>query len=389
MPKSTESDDSTLSINLDKFTKGKNNVAKETSLPEGSLRDAINVDVDNVGNTRRREGYTLLYSGLSIDSLYKRYFREANKLKYLNTDNTATIIADVTSLISYMEVNNLIYCTDGNTNLILKDTTAYSLGIPTPKIIGQEPESGDIQTTYTYRNTLTREESGAARGMVNSSSFPKQGYDLIQWNTTGNDGRFYDSSGRILETQFMDILPAGQIIEYYKGRVYVAKGSTLWYSEPHRYGLTKLATNFFNFPSHITICIAVDSGIYVVADKTYFINFSKTEEARIKEVSQDTGVEGTGLLVPGNSLGFDFEEEIAYWISSKGAILGLPDGRLHDLTKKVLAISNNSSEIGSSLYREYNSIKQIISSMPVGGEISKLGSSDSATLTVIRNGIEI
>lgn len=377
-------------VDLGKFTKGKNNVAKETSLPEGSLREAINVDIDDVGNARRREGYELLYSGSDIDSLYKNYFREGSSLKYLNDDNTASIVTSVAKYkISYTKINELIYCTDGTDNFILDGLTAYPLGAPTPKLMGQEPESGDIQTTYTYRNQLTGEESGAARGLVNAVSSEKVGYDLIQWNTTGNDGRFYDASGRILETQFMDILPAGQIIEYYKGKMYIADGSTLWFSQPYRFGVNKTSADFFSFPSHITICVAVDSGIYVVADQTYFITFSKTEEASLREVSQDVAVEGTGLLISGSDLGFEFESEVAYWFGPKGATIGLPDGQVHNITDDVLVINDNSSNIGASLYKEYNGIKQIISSMPIGGEVSALQSQDSATLTVIRNGVVI
>lgn len=55
-------------IDLGKFPLGKNNIAKETSLPEGSLRDAINVDIDNSGKPRLREGYKLLYSGINTGS---------------------------------------------------------------------------------------------------------------------------------------------------------------------------------------------------------------------------------------------------------------------------------------------------------------------------------
>ena len=382
-------------VDLGKFPAGKNNVAKETSLPVNSknsyaaLRDAINVDIDDSGNIRRREGYTLLYSGIDIDSLYKRYFREAGELKYLNDDNTATVIATVSGSVNYTEINELIYWTDGSLNGIISVYVSKSLGIPTPQITGQEPVGGDIQTTYTYRDQVTGEESGAARGMVNATSFSKSGYDLIEWNTTGDDGRFYDSSGRILETQFMNILPAGQIIEYYKGKMYVAQGSILWYSQPHRYGLVKTSENFFSFPSRITICIAVDAGLFVVADKTYFISFNKNEEATLSDPSEDKGVEGTGLVLMGSDLGLEDlgDTEVAYWFGEKGAMIGLPDGTVQNLTKERLAVSDNTSQVGSSLFKEFNGIKQVLSAMPKGDAVSKLQASDSATLTIYRDGV--
>ena len=378
----------TETVDLGKFPLGQNNVAKETSLPEGALREAINVDVDNSGNIRRREGYALLYSGIDIDSLYKRYFREAGELKYLNDDNTATVIVDVVGTVSYTEFNDLIYYTDGLNNGILDGFNAYPLGIPTPRLMGSEPTQGQIVTTYTYRDQITGEESGAARALYNATTYDKVGYDTVRYDTTGDDGRLY-ASGRILQTQFLDPIPAGQIIEYYKGKLYIAEGSTLWFSQPHYYGLTRISDDFFNFPSKITICIAVDSGIYVVADKTYFITFSKTEEAQIKEVSQNKAVEGTGLLVPGSDLGYEFEGEVAYWFSEVGPVAGLPNGQLHNLTDDAMAVPDNTDNIGASLYRETNGIRQIISTMAQGGEVAELQSRDVASVTVIRNGIVV
>ncbi|HFB07033.1 MAG TPA: hypothetical protein ENJ92_01170, partial [Chloroflexi bacterium] len=73
-------------IPLGKFPAGKNDVAKETALPEGALREALNVDIDDAGNIRLREGFEKVYSGTNVRSLHKRYFAEGDKLKYLNAD---------------------------------------------------------------------------------------------------------------------------------------------------------------------------------------------------------------------------------------------------------------------------------------------------------------
>ena len=49
-------------VALGPFPGGVNNVARETSVPARSLREAINVNLSDDGKLRRREGYTLLES---------------------------------------------------------------------------------------------------------------------------------------------------------------------------------------------------------------------------------------------------------------------------------------------------------------------------------------
>ena len=408
-------------IDLGKFPFGMNNIAKETSLPEGSLREAINVDIDDAGNTRLREGYELLYSGSGIGSLYERYFREGTELKYLNDDNTATVVTNVEGKVRYTKLNERIYYTDGYSNGILDGIVSTPLSVETPKTfevahssIGSL-EPGLYLVTCAYLSPegilsgapITTEiklfSTGGITVTVPQPIIPGK---IVIYCTPGNSPVLHEQailnygintytissigkSVRTCSTQFMDPMPPGQIIEYYKGKLYIAHGNELWFSEPHRYGLTIPSKNFFYFPDRITVCVAVDNGIYVVSDKTYFITFSKTEEATMKEVSQNKAVEGTSLKIPGSSFGFEFESDLAYWFSEEGAVVGLPNGQIHNLTDDVLAVSDNTSKVGTSLQREYNGIKQIISSMPKGGEVSSLQSNDTATLTVIRNGIVI
>ena len=408
-------------VDLGKFPLGKNNIAKETSLPEGSLRDAINVDVDDAGNTRLREGYELLYSGSGIGSLFERYFREGTELKHLNDDNTATTIGNVEGKVRYTKVNDLIYYTDGYSNGVIHGMETTPLSIDTPKTFQVEHSSNGSLEPGLYLVTcayisLDGVISGApitteiklftTGGITVTVPQPTIPGKIIIYCTPFDSPTLYEQAilsyginvytinsirkdNRTCATQFMESMPAGQIIEYYKGKLYIANDDVLWFSEPHRYGLTIPSKNFFYFPERITICIAVDSGIYIVADKTYFLTFSKTEEASIKEVSNKKAVEGTGLKVSGGFFKFEFESDLAYWFSEIGAVVGLPNGQIHNLTEDVLAIPDNSSMVGTSLQREYNGINQIISTMPKGGEVASLQSTDTATLTVIRNGVVV
>ena len=408
---------------LGKFPLGKNNVAKETSLPKGSLRDAINVELDDAGNGRLREGYELLYAG-DTRSLFKRYFGEVALLKYLNENNTATDITAINpqNRIDYTELNDLIYFTDGDKCGVLNGLTYSPLSIEGPLGISGSISAvgslvpGRYQVTCAFIDNVTGELSGAPIGtqfeltatgsIVLNIPQSSEDYSIAIYMTNGRDGRFYNQitlpkgitsytlsginqGSNECMVQHLVPMPGGQIIFYYKGKIYVAKDNNLLYSEPQHYGLTRMGRNHFPFPARITIAIPVDTGIFVVADKTYFIAFNKDEEAKLTEPSQDKAVEGTGLLLMGSDLKLDEmgDTRVAYWLGEKGAMIGLPDGSVQNLTKKRLAIANNSSKVGSSLFKEYNGIKQVISTMPQGDVVSGVQASDSATLTIYRDGV--
>jgi hypothetical protein len=79
------------------------------------------------------------------------------------------------------------------------------------------------------------------------------------------------TDGRRCETLGLAPMPPGDIVRHALGRLVVAAGSALHFSEPYRYGLRNPADSFIQFKAPITVVAPTPSGLYVCADETFWI----------------------------------------------------------------------------------------------------------------------
>ena len=195
----------------------------------------------------------------------------------------------------------------------------------------------------------------------------------------------------LIATLNMSEMIGGSIIQPFNGRLYSANDTVLWYSQPLRYGLLKKSSDFYLFASRITIVQPVDNGLYIVADKTYFLSGEDPSNIQLKEISNLTAIEGTGLTLDTSNFAFDkvAPGRCAYWMSSQGAVVGLPSGRIIEYAKDRLAVPKDMVK-GTSTYIEDDGIHRLVTSLDVlGGNRNNVGAGDNAVATLIRNGIEI
>lgn len=409
------------------FVLGYDNVAPETAMPAGALREAENVDLDKAGRVRRRPGLTLRYSGSGIHSLWsgggRTLFVEEGSLKELGAGWTASALVSglsVGSMVSYQEVAGQIWWTNGSqSGRISADGTVGAWAVPNPN--GQPTLSvrtglggmaaGRYQVAVTFLST-DWEESGtglaaqidvAAGDGITLSNIPQGDAALVRiYLTPPNGDAFYHyrdlamgvtsthigkaTLGRRLETQFAEPIPPGQIVRFYSSRMWVASGAVLWHSLAFRYGLHQPEKDFFYFPSRITVLQPVDDGIYVVADKTYFLSGKVPGQMQLTDVSGATGVEGTGVSVEAKHFALeDAKGEVAFWFSSHGAQLGLPGGSVNSVMEDRAVVPLY--EEGSALFRERNGIRQVVTTVKRPGDTSGFAAVDSAVAEVVRNGV--
>jgi len=72
----------------------------------------------------------------------------------------------------------------------------------------------------------------------------------------------------------------GHLIEYFNGRLYVARDNEIWFSDPMALMRTDMRRNFKQLPSRITLLSAVEDGIYVSdRERTYFMGGGDPGEA--------------------------------------------------------------------------------------------------------------
>lgn len=418
-----------------RFPKGKNNVSHETDLPENSARELLNVDITNSGEPSRRKGYTSVYDsgGETVHSLFTAgqltVFMQGQALKQLHPDFTATNIRtglDPDNPISYAEINKLIYYSNGDNSGIIDSDGAHAdwgvdapLGQPLLMQIAGSLDEGEYQVAVTYLNPFG-EESGSilampitvpAGGGIQLMNIPQSTASSVNVyvSTAGGDQLYWQANipmgettysftslkqGRKLETQFLERMPAGHIVRYGHGRLWVARGNLLIFSPALRYGLYDPRFTYFQFPADIDIVQPVEDGVYVTADKTYFLAGTNPAEMKQDVVYPYPGVRGTGMEVPhtkfiaeNDLISDSAKEDVAFWYSTKGAVLGYPNGNVHPITEDRVAISEYGK--GASLLREEDGIRQLVTSLTDKGDQTGFGVTDYATAEVRRNGVLI
>ena len=186
--------------------------------------------------------------------------------------------------------------------------------------------------------------------------------------------------GKVLATHLQQDLPGGQIIRHYRGRLYVANGSTLWVSDSFRFGVCDAAKSFFQFPEQITVLEPVETGLYVGSDKIYFLSGDSPEGMKQVVASPIPAIFGTGVLVQGSYFDDNIRGEVAYWLTENGAVIGTPQGITVHLNEKHIAIPSYVE--GASFVREQNGMRHVVTAVRGSGASSNLSFGDSVVTTV-------
>jgi len=213
-----------------KFTGLRNTVSPERLSAE-ELARAINVDIDDEGQIRRRRGYRKVLAG----------------------DFHSGFTAENGTVYCVMN-NNLVSVSPGYSTQVLK------VGLNSDPASGLDPLCwGQVGETLYYSS---RTDSGK---IVNGVVLPwgKQD-DAGLWlspvvNPTPTLAQI---RGKLLKAP-----PMATCMTYYNGRLYLASGSTLWYTELFLYDYVDATKTFYQFEGNITLLGTVSDGIYVGTDQ--------------------------------------------------------------------------------------------------------------------------
>lgn len=144
--------------------------------------------------------------------------------------------------------------------------------------------------------------------------------------------------------------PVGTIVRYYGGRIWIVKGKALYFSEPYQYSLFNLGRNVVAFTGKITMLAPVLDGLYVSTDTAIFFCNGNPPQMTIQKKANYPAVFGTDDYVDGVSIqnGKLTDEVVPVFTTIKGICVGLPGGRLINLTYERLTYPNAVS--GCALY---------------------------------------
>jgi hypothetical protein len=291
-------------------------------LPDGGghlLRDALNVDVTAQGTVKTRAGYALAQAGNDCHSLWSPV--EGDYALYVDdgdlyrTDTTKTLIASgfgSATPVRYAQVYEAVYFTDG-----LRVGSYHPITGPTP-----------------------------------------------QWAS---------ATATTIGDQPLVPMPAGQHIAHHAGRLLVAVGSAVIYSEPFTPHLRDEAKGFELFPAPITCLVAVEGGVFVVADKTYFIAGGFPAQA-VRAVF-DYGA-------PDQQPSYR-EDGGAHWMSSKGVVSVTSSGEISNLQESRVSLSADGA--AATLYREADGMETIVAALASPSDTGA-GVGSYAQARIIRKG---
>lgn len=322
------------------------------------LREAENVSITNSGNVKRRMATELVQAMTAPHSLFGDYLVRGSVLySVVFSPYVETFVKSLASNdpMSYAEFNGSIYFSNGtDSGRIASNGTVYPWAMQTPADPAVTPIAGTLfkglyQVAISYTNSTTGEEGGVSRFTVHDLladgglriSLPgaSDGATHINIYVSNVDGtvQFLQGTASIGTTDF-DVtsladgrqavrrseapIPAGSRIFVHNGQLCSCSGADLFYGIPFRPGYYQPKRGRIPFPEAISIAIGNQGGIYVAADKTYFLAGQLVETVEsVRVVAEYGAVRGTEFVMP--------MDRVVGWFCSDGIALADTQGGMN------------------------------------------------------------
>ena len=325
------------------------------------LRDAFNVELDNAGRLLRRKVPLLVqalsdaHSILMLDAT--NYLLVIDSILYAITlpTYTQTLLKVLSSnaAMSYVKEGGEVFYSNGTDSGRYVGGVIYPLALPTPvkpvlTVIGGGLLSGNYQAAVSYarysgstqtastlmeeggisdktqielttdggvRVALPAETSGATHinvYLTAANGEVPQLAAVVAAGTTLTD-LIVLAEGKEATERRDEPLPPGRLFMS-SGRLCSVAGSVLYVGHPYREGYYDPLQGRIPFKSDISVALDAQSGIFVAADKTYWV----PNEGLVTDVLPYGAVPGTEFSYP--------DKMIYGWFGAKGIVLATPSG---------------------------------------------------------------
>lgn len=352
----------------------------ETTLPNRSkgswLQVARNVDLTEGGQLKSRQGYREVLRGdfhsLWADASGSYAVRDGDLVK-LDTQTMATVVIVPgvgSAAVSFARLpDGMVYWSNGQRIGRIAGAVSRELITPRPNpvpvaqaVSGSLP-AGRYQVCFTTLGedgeSPSTEPVALVLGDGSGIAFEGLSPDTRVY-ATGPDGEIFNeiapgnylslgNTGAVCNTLMLSQLPPGHQLAYYRGSLLSVRGTLLYLSEPYRYGLLNMGRAFIPFPAEISLVQPCEDGLYVCADKTYWI-------AGDPLASAPTVVLPYGALR--GSAAFDPNEQTAYWQSPLGLVMAKPGGQVALPQDEALVFAG--ARTGATLMRELGGDRHVL-----------------------------
>lgn len=314
------------SIILGQFTGLKNTVTPER-LTATELERAINVDIDDSGQIRRRRGYERKATG-SFHSL----------------------------------------CTIGDKVLVVRDgalsTVSPGYAFTHLAMVGEERLSyAAVGEEIYFSSRLT---NGV---IVNGAVQP--------WGKTGGQGDWHspvlDPTATLGEVagKLLGDPPLATEIAAYKGRIYLAVGKVLWATELYQYHYVDRTRGFMQFEHDITMLAAMDDGLYVGTEgglyflKGVFGQFVRSAVLASPVLAGSVTSVPIELVHPNARQGPMPTGEAAVFMTRDGICAGFDGGTCYNLTSGTMVFPEG--DRAAALFRQDSGVNSYVAAVDSGG----------------------
>lgn len=383
-----------------KFTGLRNNVEHD-GFKLTDLADARNVDLDDELALLRRNGMEATALTGAHGSLWSNgevcFALSGGTLIQILPNLSSRVVRSGLSAdrrISYEALAGRVYYSNGAELGVIESGVSRTWGLAVPPALSAAPDSGMLPPgRYQVVMTYLRgdwQESGAgkaslvtlsAMGGIRISSLPiptDSGVTRKRLYVTKRDSEqlyFYGSytagfAGPVtisnevhgterLMTQFLSPPPPAEYLGYHNGRMYLADGHVLRYSEPHALELFDLRKSIA-FPARTRMVAPVEAGIFVATDHQIIFLLGRDPTDFIYQVKADYGV------IP-RTLYYGSADQIgdgkasgraAFFASTRGLCVGLASGEMRNLTQTRYAYPV--TQMGAGLVRRSRGINQYL-----------------------------
>lgn len=232
---------------------GIRNTVTPERLTANDLEKAVNVDIDDAGQVRRRRGYS------KVDLEAWHSLRTIGGKTYGVRNGSLVIVRDNYDVMALQ-------------------------GAPGPLCFTEV--DGDVYFSGSVAGIVTPQET------------------IIPWGAIDGQGQWL--SPVVVPTETLGAIsgklvgppPIASCIEAYKGRIYLAVDKVLWATDLYRYHYVDKTRNFLQFEHEITLLEAMDDGLYVgTTGGLYFIQ-GVLGSFKLSQVTTTHVLPGSGVRVP-------------------------------------------------------------------------------------------
>lgn len=357
---------------------GSNNVTALERLPDGFVRSIVNLDAGDLLSLRT--GYEKILEGTAIRAIYALgndlIIADGNQLICFDTlTNTSLVLATIPEhgVVAGTLFNEQLFLRVDNQSYRIKDRVVKQWLIPNPRInlaLGKgNLRAGRYKvavTTYGEDN----EESGADLYFID---MPDNSSILVTTNIKGNvyateqnsETLYYQGSidnsytilaiesdtKRLVTGNYYPFPYVDNLVSYH-GVILGSIDNYLYFSAPFMPHLIRADKGFLQYPKPISIIAPVADGVYIVADKTYFISQLETNDILQVKVSDTDAIKGTYTPLPDGR---------AAWFCRYGQVVAGMGGEIATPNKGIYA--PEPKQQGVSAYLEHNGRPLIINSL--------------------------